>query len=994
MKKLYSNNLVKAVAFGSTMAALLSSVSPVFSANNAITEQTIHSTSNLNVVYAKGSDSSPILSDDDNYCALAGDGLTSSDGGSIEALMGSGTNIMPDVFSIYAFATDCKSPAVGNDLKAFSVNNAAVKVRKARAISVSSTGGFAAGDGASAQGNYSVALGNTASAQGAYSVALGSGALAKVDYGIAIGRLAEAKERGAIAIGSIDAADSGTNPGMTRALGEDAIAIGTNTYTDKFHAVAIGAGAQATVVDGVAVGAASISNVAKYTFGYDPSLSGQTTDTDIAWRSTAGAFSVGDTDADSEITRQIIGVAAGTNDTDAVNVAQLKALEKLIAGEWELSVNGETATAVKAGSIVNFSSGSNNNINITKNENNQILLELNDTITLATSITVGNNSLTTDGLKITGGPMVLVAGINAGNKKITGLANGTAGTDAVNFAQLEAVKNVVEAGWQLSINNENPITIGPNGRVNLESFFNKDTQTENDRNIIIAKDNSNNITFDLAEHIQVGRVTTGLSSISYAGFMIKGGPRMTVGGIYGDFKAISAVGDGVLDNDAVNLSQLKGVKQELKDLIAGSMGDSGGGNNIVEYHEEGDEGESYISIGAKKDSAIINIENKDKKSRKISGVADGTLSKTSTDAVNGSQLFKVNTEITELVEDFNDLQQGVFKIAKNTSSYLGGGANVLDGVLPTYIIQNKEYHDIGSAFEGVDTSITDLYKQINGVASNNLVQQKGDNVITIGEATGGTEINISNKDKNPRKISGVMGGKLTADSTDAVNGAQLWETNNRINGVEKDVQHLGNRVDNILDTIGDIGDIVEGAVSYDVNEDGEKTNKITLAGGDESEPVLIDNLADGSIKKGSKEAVNGGQLHDYTEQQMKIALEDAKKYTDQRVNNIVVDAIDDAVEKSKQYTDMRFDVLNYGIENARKEARQAAAIGLAVSNLRYNDTPGKLSIAFGTGIWRSQSAFAFGAGYTSENGDIKSNLSLTSSGGHWGIGAGFNFTLN
>uniref|UniRef100_UPI0035D10F95 YadA-like family protein n=1 Tax=Bartonella sp. AC53GZZY TaxID=3243456 RepID=UPI0035D10F95 len=258
----------------------------------------------------------------------------------------------------------------------------------------------------------------------------------------------------------------------------------------------------------------------------------------------------------------------------------------------------------------------------------------------------------------------------------------------------------------------------------------------------------------------------------------------------------------------------------------------------------------------------------------------------------------------------------------------------------------------------------------------------------------------------------VADGKVEKGSKDAVNGGQLWETNERITGVEKDVKHISNRVDNISNTIADIGDTVlningkvdninnrvdnieEDAVRYDRDENGKKTNKITLAGGDASEPVLIDNVADGNIEKGSKEAVNGGQLHDYTKEQMKIILDESKQYTDQRVNNIVIDAIDNTVERAKQYTDMKFDVLNYSIENVKKEARQAAAIGLAVSNLRYNDTPGKLSVGFGTGLWRSQFAFAFGAGYTSENGKYRSNISATTSGDQWGIGAGFNITLN
>ncbi|ETS16539.1 hypothetical protein Q649_00418, partial [Bartonella quintana JK 73] len=146
----------------------------------------------------------------------------------------------------------------------------------------------------------------------------------------------------------------------------------------------------------------------------------------------------------------------------------------------------------------------------------------------------------------------------------------------------------------------------------------------------------------------------------------------------------------------------------------------------------------------------------------------------------------------------------------------------------------------------------------------------------------------------PGKITEVAEGNIAQGSKDAVNGGQLWETNERLSGVEKDVQHISDRVDNISNTIADIGDIVnnmaDGAVSYDRDEHGNKTNKISLQGGNAGEPVVIDNVADGKIEKGSKEAVNGGQLHDYTEQQMKVVLDDAKKYTDERIKNITVDA--------------------------------------------------------------------------------------------------------
>ncbi|WP_375646998.1 Vomp family autotransporter [Bartonella sp. CR84HXZ] len=602
-------------------------------------------------------------------------------------------------------------------------------------------------------------------------------------------------------------------------------------------------------------------------------------------------------------------------------------------------------------------------------------------------------------------------------------------------------------------------------------------------------------------------------------------------------------------------------------------------NNVTENSLVKQEGENgLITVGKATGGTKISIANKKNEERTLSGVKNATLSIISTEAVNGSQLFTTNQNVSAVTDDLK-------KVAVNTSKYFGGSTDVLAGIEPTFIIQDKTYHNVTDAFTDVNISITNLDNKIIEMKENNLVKQDGgvSGVITIGAKTAGTEINIAgvgglgrtisgvkaaekgdeavNKDQldksigkiskdallwddaeqafvarhekdgqktnsklkylldgeiakgsmdaitgnqlylmssqlanyfgggakyengkwtapsfvisqvnadgkivenkynnvaeafgginngmsninnriddvinkvdsdalkwndkekaydagrdgKPSKIINVADGKIEKGSKDAVNGGQLWETNERVTGVEKDVKHLTNRVDNISTTVTDIGktvfnienkvdnidnkvnDIAEDAVRYDRDENGKKTNKITLAGGDPSEPVMIDNVADGKIEKGSKEAVNGGQLHDYTQEQMKIILDESKHYTDQRINNIRIDAIDDAVDRAKQYTDMKFDVLNYSIESVKKEARQAAAIGLAVSNLRYNDTPGKLSVGFGTGLWRSQSAFAFGAGYTSENGKYRSNISATTSGGHWGVGAGFNMTLN
>ncbi len=392
-------------------------------------------------------------------------------------------------------------------------------------------------------------------------------------------------------------------------------------------------------------------------------------------------------------------------------------------------------------------------------------------------------------------------------------------------------------------------------------------------------------------------------------------------------------------------------------------------------------------LWSKEEKAFVAQHGEGKTNSKIKFLANGDISANSTDAVNGSQLYLMSNQL---------------------AVYFGGGAGYNDGkwTAPNFKIaqfnndgssgEKKTYHDVANAFEGVSESMYKINNRIQNVENN--VSSNGLNWNEQEKAYDASH------DGQPSNIINVANGEIAEGSKDAVNGGQLWQTNERVNGVEKDIKHIENRVDNISTTVTDIGKTVfnienrvdnientvnnlsDGAVNYDKDADGKKTNKITLQGGNESEPVMIDNVADGRIEQGSKEAVNGGQLHDYTEQQMKIVLDQSKHYTDQRVNNIVIDAIDDAVDRAHQYTDMKFNILSYDIKSVRKEARQAAAVGLAASNLRYFDEPGSLSVSFGSGAWRGQSAFALGAGYTSENGKIRSNLSATSAGGHWGIG--------
>ena len=133
--------------------------------------------------------------------------------------------------------------------------------------------------------------------------------------------------------------------------GEYALAVGNNSTAQGDETVAVGYNANASVAGGVAIGSGSEATVTgKSTEGYDPTTGQTSTDTTGTWQATKAAVSIGK--ADGTVTRQINGVAAGTNDTDAVNVAQLKKLEGMKAnvdasniGKNLKGADGKTAAA-------------------------------------------------------------------------------------------------------------------------------------------------------------------------------------------------------------------------------------------------------------------------------------------------------------------------------------------------------------------------------------------------------------------------------------------------------------------------------------------------------------------------------------------------------------------------------------------------------------------------------------------------------------------------
>ena len=193
----------------------------------------------------------------------------------------------------------------------------------------------------------------------------------------------------------------------------------------------MGVNANSQVDGGVALGADSVSNRQQTSNAYIPSGADTAQVNAIkATKGTTGAVSVGS----DTVKRQIINVAAGTNDSDAVNVAQLKAVTS--NASWTAQENGNDVNAVKNGSKVNFADGTNTTASVTKDASGKVTAVK---YNLKKDVNLG-----TDGsLTINGNTYINKDGINAGNKQITHVASG--GNVTTNAANIGDINRIVTA---------------------------------------------------------------------------------------------------------------------------------------------------------------------------------------------------------------------------------------------------------------------------------------------------------------------------------------------------------------------------------------------------------------------------------------------------------------------------------------------------------------------------------------------------------------------
>ena len=405
----------------------------------------------------------------------------------------------------YGSAEPSETGVTGNAFALAIGNGAQADGRANRA-----SGGIAIGQNVKATHNNTIAVGVSTTASGSNSTVIGSSAEASGASSAAYGTQSKAKGVGAAAIG----------PGA-KTDGDGATALGRASSAKAESATALGRNAEATIAGGVALGFESKTTVAAGVQGYNPAsdrTNKYSTQAGAVGTSTLAAVSIGE---DSTKTRQLTGLAAGTADTDAVNVAQLKNVNLKYAGD-----TGNSDVLLKDGTLK------------VKGDTKLISTSA-DATGITVTAKVGDNITT-----------------NTDGKAVAPTTNGIATTDNVT----QAINN---SGWKVTSANNGGTTNGTTS----EKVSPGDTVTFSAGKNIVLDQAGKQFTYSLNKDVDLtngGSLTIGDTKINNDGMTITGGPSVLKTGINAGNKKITNVAPGTDDTDAVNVKQLKSAKTEVK----------------------------------------------------------------------------------------------------------------------------------------------------------------------------------------------------------------------------------------------------------------------------------------------------------------------------------------------------------------------------------------------------------------------------------------------
>lgn len=334
-----------------------------------------------------------------------------------------------------------------------------------------------------------------------------------------------------VVIGSADS-------NATQMTSDDIVAVGYNSY--------------ATASGGAAFGSGSVAGTAAGYAGYDPLTNLLSLNTSPAWKSTRGAVSVGD--ISKGITRQITGVAAGTQDTDAINVAQLK---KVVFAR-----QNATQPNIKAGNgiqVIKTSDGMytiSANITGTTSETGHTSASVGNTAAgtnTKTAVTTHSSLATADTAGTAGAGNTGTSGANSGGTTILPITPDS--NTSVDNGEVVVIRNVTDP-TSFKADDGNSASISPKGTL---SILGDSTNTE-------TSISGDSLKVSLKKDITVDSVKAGNTTINNDGVTIKGGPSMTSGGINAGGRKVTNVAPGEISassTDAVNGSQIHELKGSI-----------------------------------------------------------------------------------------------------------------------------------------------------------------------------------------------------------------------------------------------------------------------------------------------------------------------------------------------------------------------------------------------------------------------------------------------
>ncbi|EHM3011911.1 YadA-like family protein [Escherichia coli] len=749
----------------------------------------------------------------------------------------------------YAMALGASSKAGGADSLAFG-----------RKSTANSTGSLAIGADSSSSNDNAIAIGNKTQALGVNSMALGNASQASGESSIALGNTSEASEQNAIALGQgsiaskVNSIALGSN---SLSSGENAIALGEGSAAGGSNSLAFGSQSRANGNDSVAIGVGAAAAT-------DNSVAigaGSTTDA-------SNTVSVGN----SATKRKIVNMAAGAisnTSTDAINGSQLYTISDSVAKRL-----GGGATVGSDGTVTAVSyalrSGTYNNVG--------------DALS-----GIDNNTLQWNK---TAGAFSANHGANATNK-ITNVAKGTVSatsTDVVNGSQLYDLQqdallwngtafsaaHGTEATSKITNVTAGNLTAGSTDAVNGSQLkTTNDNVTTNTTNIAT---NTTNIT-NLTDAVNGLGDDSLLWNKAAGAFSAAHGTEAT--------SKITNVKAGDLtagSTDAVNGSQLKTTNDNVTTNTTNIATNTTNITNLTDaVNGLGDD-----SLLWNKTAGAFSAAHGTDATSKITNVKAGDLTAGSTDAVNGSQLKTTNdnvttnttniatntTNITNLTDAVNGLGDnsllwnktaGAFSAAHGTDA-TSKITNVKAGDLTagsTDAVNGSQLKTTNDNVSTNTTNITNLTDSVGDLKDDSLLWNKAAGAFSAAHGTEATS-----------KITNLLAGKISSNSTDAINGSQLYGV------ADSFTSYLGGGAD-ISDTgvlsgptytiggtdytnVGDALAAINTSFSTSLGDAllwDATAGKFSAKHGINNAPSVITDVANGAVSSTSSDAINGSQLY-------------------------------------------------------------------------------------------------------------------------------------